>query len=200
MQGSRFSAVVFDLGGVLLRLNDARQTFRFDADDVAFNRVWLESAAVRSFERGEISTEQFASSAVEELGLPYDEDEFLSRFRGWPGGLFPGIEQLLEEVTTSVTTALLSNTNPVHWHQRGVSSSLRARIDHLFLSFETGLSKPDLEAYAQLTRRLACAAEDILFLDDNALNVDAATRFGIDARLTQGQNELRDTLESAGIL
>ena len=188
------SLVVFDLGGVLLRLNDVRESFGLDADDTDFLRIWLESPAVRMFECGEIEELEFAGKILAELQLPYDHHEFMRRFRAWPGGLFPGIPELLERIPQHTATAILSNTNPVHWHQGNIDDTLRSRIDHLSLSYETGLLKPDDESFTRVIEHFGCAPRETLFVDDNPLNIAAANRLGIRARLTRGYDELHDVL------
>jgi putative hydrolase of the HAD superfamily len=112
---SRIAVVVFDLGGVLLELREARTNFGFDGDDSTFNETWLRSAAVRRFERGDIDRDAFSVQVMQELRFPYDSEEFLRRFERWPKALYPGIDELIDALPDNVEKALLSNTNAVHW-------------------------------------------------------------------------------------
>ena len=61
--------------------------------------------------------------------------------------------------------------------------SLSGRLDRTFLSFRTGLLKPDREAFAQVTAAYELPAEAFLFFDDNPLNISAATAIGMNAAL-----------------
>lgn len=200
MPDSRISLVVFDLGGVLLRLRDARTTFGLDADDSSFIRTWLKSESVRRFERGKIGDETFAQQVVQEMGLPYDHHEFLQRFGSWPDGMYQGIAELLERIPDHIDTALLSNTNALHRNQGSIDETLRSRIGHLFLSYETGLLKPDEEAFVQVLEHFDRTPGEVLFLDDNPLNIAAADQLGITARLTRGDREVREILEAERLL
>jgi HAD superfamily hydrolase (TIGR01509 family) len=197
---NRISLVVFDLGGVLLRLRDARTTFGLDADDSSFIRTWLKSESVRQFECGEIGIETFARQVVRELELSYDHGEFLHRFGSWPDGMYQGIPELMERIPDHVGTALLSNTNAMHWNQGNIDETLRSLMDHLFLSYETGLLKPDEEAFVQVLEHFGRAPQEVLFLDDNPLNIAAANQLGIVARLTRGIREAQEVLEAQRIL
>jgi FMN phosphatase YigB (HAD superfamily) len=197
---NQISLVVFDLGGVLLRLRDARTTFGLDADNSSFIRTWLKSESVRQFERGEIGDETFAQQVVQEMELPYDHSEFLQRFGSWPDGMYQGIPELLERIPDHIGTALLSNTNALHWNQGSIDETLRSRIDHLFLSYESGLLKPDEEAFVQVLEHFSRAPQEVLFLDDNPLNIAAAKQLGITARLTRGEREVREILEAERLL
>jgi putative hydrolase of the HAD superfamily len=196
----KFSYVVIDLGGVLLELNNTRSTFAYAASDEAFKEVWLTSPSVRRFERGDVGAPQFAEQVVRELGLPYGPREFLRRFAAWPGTLFPGTLELLEQLKGYAATALLSNTNPVHWNRQDIGATLLPLFDQVLLSFQTGLLKPDADVFADLIERCDCAPGTILFLDDNSLNVDAAIQLGIAARHVRGVNELKSVLQSEHIV
>jgi len=194
------SVVVFDLGGVLLQLRDARSNFGFDADDAAFNETWLKSKSVRRFERGEIDHDAFAAQVVKELYLPYGNDEFLQRFERWPKALYPGVCDLIDTLSGRVQTALLSNTNAVHWNRSDIGERLRHRLDHCFLSFETGELKPDPSSFIQLLDKLQCESRQALFFDDNALNIEAALELGFRAHLTRGAGELHEQIAQTGLL
>lgn len=194
MSGPGIEVVVFDLGGVLLRLNEARSTFGLEQDDSTFIQTWLMSESVRAFERGDIGEIEFAGRVRDEFELPYDGHEFLRRFRDWPDALYPGVTDLLDQIPGSAGTALLSNTNSVHWYHGDIDAALRPRIDHIFLSFETGLLKPDQDAFIQITRQLHCVPGKILLLDDNPLNITAAAQLGFITRLTRSMDDLRTAL------
>jgi putative hydrolase of the HAD superfamily len=180
-------AVVFDLGGVLLRLRDPVKTFGLDLgpgiDEGQFQRRWLLSPAVREFERGAIDQEAFARAIVAELALPMDWPAFLERFDAWPEDLFPDALPLLDAIPAGTGRGLLSNTNALHWGRADVAGLLAGCFDRTFLSFETGLLKPDPEAFMQVPRGFDCEARAVLYFDDNPLNVDAARQAGMQAHL-----------------
>ena len=60
----------------------------------------------------------------------------------------------------------------------------------ILYSHEVGLAKPDRRVYALLCERLDVSPDELVFLDDGPLNVDAACQFGIHGVLH------RDTVES----
>jgi putative hydrolase of the HAD superfamily len=73
-------------------------------------------------------------------------------------------------------------------------------FDLHFPSHLTGKIKPDVEAYAQVIDALKCGPADILYLDDNKLNTDAAESIGITAVQVKGVQEAERALLEAGIL
>lgn len=190
-----FKAVVFDLGGVLLRLRDPIENFDLRIPEALFLERWLKSPSVREFERGAIDTPTFAKMVVNELELSMDWNEFIERFDAWPEQLFPDTQSLLDAIPSSADRVLLSNTNAVHWERRNISGELAGRFDREFLSFRTGLLKPDREAFSQVSKACRCLPGEVLFFDDNPLNVAAATEFGMRSFLTKDPAEVRKVLD-----
>ncbi len=190
--------ILFDLGGVLLDLNDPYDTFEMPRDGTDFHERWLLSDAVRALECGQLSVAEFVRKIVIEFELPYGEQRFLENFSRWPKCLFPEAISLLESLDGEANIALLSNTNAVHWERADIAGVLQPRFDQVFLSYRTGLLKPDREAYEAVIGHYGCSPASILFLDDNPLNVDGAKDVGIHALLTRGADELKNNLRAVG--
>ena len=53
--------------------------------------------------------------------------------------------------------------------------------DYVFLSFEMGLKKPNVELFKLVQSKLQFKTKDILFIDDRKVNVEAALAFGWNA-------------------
>ncbi|MEU8383591.1 HAD-IA family hydrolase [Streptosporangium sp. NPDC048865] len=58
-----------------------------------------------------------------------------------------------------------------------------AAFDHRFYSCRMALSKPDPAIFEEVLRRLGAVPGDVTFIDDRAVNVDAAAALGINALL-----------------
>jgi putative hydrolase of the HAD superfamily len=186
---------VFDLGGVLLQLKDPVTNFGLELSEAEFLECWLKSPSVREFERGASDAETFGKAIVRELGLAMDWREFLERFDAWPERIYPETIALLDAVPAGIGRALLSNTNATHWDRSDIAAALSGRFDEIFLSFRTGLLKPDQEAFVQVTRAYGMPAEAFLFFDDNRLNVSAAAATGMHAVLCKGPSEALRVLQ-----
>ena len=161
---------------------------------------WLHSDAVRRFETGRMDASAFAIGVTEEFALPVPPDQFLRSFADWPMELFPGTAGMLSRIPDAYRCAVLSNSNALHWPRIICDLDLGSLIPSHFVSHLTGRIKPDGEAFAQVTGTLACLPEEVLFLDDNRLNVDAAERFGMHAVRVQGSAEAHHALIEFGIL
>lgn len=192
--------VVFDLGGVLVRLGGVpvlRRLLGTDSDEEIW-RLWLQSSWVRRYERGHCSTREFAHGMTEEYRLSLSADEFLEAFAGFPLGLYDGAAELVGSL--AVPGACFSNTNELHWTHQRDAWRLREMFQHTFVSHEMGLVKPDPEAFLHVIEALGCPPERVLFLDDNALNVDGARAVGIDAHRADGVDAAREILRERGLL
>ncbi len=196
---SDVQVVVLDLGGVLLKLHDPLATFELNLPKEDFLATWLLSPSVRRFERGDISTSRFATDIAEEFALPYTPAEFLRRFESGPDTLYEGMPELLDSIGQRYEIALLSNTNEVHWNRDDIGGRLAPVLHAVFLSYQTRHLKPETSAFEDVQQHFGVDVDEILFLDDNPLNISAASKFGMQARLTRGFVNLVENLRRAGI-
>lgn len=172
-----------------MRLRDPLRTFGIPGTQAEFFERWLLSPVVREHERGAIGVADFAAGMIAELGLAMEPAEFIERFRAWPERLYPETPALLAAIPENIPRVLLSNMNAAHWDRTDISGALEGLFDRQFLSFQTGLLKPDAAAFRQVLEACAIPAANVLFFDDSPHNVDAAARLGIEARLCRGPGE-----------
>jgi glucose-1-phosphatase len=194
--------VLFDLGGVLIDFGGVgpmKELAGIESDDELWQR-WLTCRWVRSFERGDCSAEDFAMGMVGDWGLPVEPDAFLAEFESWPGGTLAGAEALLDHVRQVVPAGCLSNTNALHWDKQFEQWPILDAFDFRFLSFELGIVKPDRALFDRVAQLLPVPRERVLFLDDNAINVDGAVAGGFVARQVRGVDEARAALVAVGVL
>lgn len=198
----RLDVVLLDLGGVLIELVGVERMLEWAPDlgttDELWRR-WLHSPAVRRYETGDGTREQFADGVIAEFGLPVDRDAFLAEFAWWPRALFDGVDELLSSLARRYTVASLSNTNELHWERFSREWSLPERFHHNFPSHEVGRLKPDAGYFLHVLDALGVPPERSLFVDDNAINVAAAAKLGIVARRAVGPEGVRAVLAALGL-
>ncbi len=199
--GDAVDAVVFDVGGVLVRLGGVERMVHHSglASAAAVWERWLACPWVRDFERGRCSADAFAAGVVTTWELDIEPGRFLDEFATWPEGPLPGARDLVAEVAATVPVAVLANTNAVHW-RRAEAWGFADRCAHRFLSHELGMVKPDAEIFDHAAAVLSLPPGRILFLDDLATNVEAARRRGFQARRVEGPAEARAQLVRTGLL
>ena len=71
---------------------------------------------------------------------------------------------------------------------------VRPLFDRLYPSFELGVAKPDPTIFKLVLDDLDLAPEEVVFLDDHQINVDAAESVGITARCVSSPQEARRQL------
>lgn len=193
--------VLFDLGGVLIELGGVDvfgELIGVKNPDEIWSR-WLSSPWVRRYERGQCTRDEFATGMVLENRIDLSPEEFLQLFRDWPGGLLPGAAELVRGLSDGVTLACLSNTNEMHWNEQKNAEIVRELFERRFLSHELGLIKPDREIFDLVVMQLDCRPCEVLFLDDNLLNVQGARAAGLDAHRVGGVEDSRALLASRGL-
>ncbi|PDO83088.1 glucose-1-phosphatase [Kosakonia pseudosacchari] len=189
---------IFDLGNVIV--------------DIDFNRVlgaWSDFSRVplatlkQSFtmgepfhqhERGEISDEDFAKALCHEMALPLSYEQFST---GWQA-VFVALRKEVVDIMHKLReqghrVVVLSNTNRLHttyWPEQ--YPEIQAAADHIYLSQEMGMRKPEARIYQQVLAREGFSAEDSVFFDDNADNIAGAEQLGITSILVTDKTTIPD--------
>jgi putative hydrolase of the HAD superfamily len=179
------TTVIFDLGGVLVRTED-RQPRQQLAETYGLTFQELEglvygSATAKQATIGKISADTHKNAVLESLGLPASSlKEFGDRF--WGGDrLDKVLVDLIRGFQGEYTTALLSNAwddlRPMLVNNWKIADA----FDHIFISGEMGMAKPDPAIYRDAISRLAVAPAEVVFLDDFIENIEAAREAGWNA-------------------
>jgi HAD superfamily hydrolase (TIGR01509 family) len=198
---SNIKAVLFDMGGVIVQLDSLENVLGPSAlNSVEIWNAWILSEAVQQFERGHYSVEHFAAEILGELELEGTVEAFIERFIAFPQGLYPGAVDVVQDVPNDVITALLSNTSEIHWENQKDADVVRSLCDRSYLSYELGLAKPEREIFDHAVADLDLAASQVLFIDDNQINVDGARAGGLRAGLAKGPDEARQVLRTFGVI
>ena len=193
----RFDALLFDFGGVLIDYASGPRLLEwlnYSISPETLWRRWLLSPAVRAFESGKCSPEQFAADVVAEFSLPVNVADFLIEFAVWPRALMPGATDLLRSLRGRFQLASFSNTNTLHWKHVQSQFDLLEHFDFHFPSHITGRIKPDEDGFRHIVDALGCSAKQILFFDDNPLNIDGARAVGFEAVRVDGPDDIRRAL------
>ena len=196
-------AIVFDLGGVLVELSGVPAMLRWTSlpmDEEPLWQRWLTSPSVRAFETGRITAESFADQIIDEMKLTANRDQFLQAFIAWPLGLYAGVPDLLTNLRKRFTVGCLSNTSALHWPRLMNEMGLEHHLDHRFASHLMGKIKPDAECFEHMLRDLNLSPHQVLFFDDNAINVEGAKKVGIHATRVKSVAEIERYLTGIGFL
>ena len=108
----------------------------------------------------------------------------------------PGTVELLAALHAGGTrVALLSNAG-FDFSDPFRHSPMAAFFEAMFVSAELGLIKPNPEIYRVTARELGITLEQMVFIDNKKINVDAAVALGVTGHVFTTVAELRGFLES----
>lgn len=188
--------VVFDLGNVLVRLNNPlmyQELARVGgcSQDELDKLITIEAD---DYVTGQVDTEAFCKHIASKLPAKPATTDLCTAFCCQLGEPFTAMEELVAQVSSRINTACLSNTVPIHWdyafqHYPVMKYFLQAMPSH-----ELEAKKPDLEMYQKAERLLNASGEEILFFDDSQDNVEGAQLAGWQAFQFSTPQACRDKL------
>ena len=178
-------AVIFDYGGVLVRMQDEtprqRLADRYGLRLDTIYRLLFDSESARLAAVGEITTEKHWQTVAALLKTPVPElPEFIYQF--WSAdGL--NQEQLadIRSLRGKYKIGLLSNAFDDLRAMLVERWQIADLFDDLVISAEVGLVKPDARIYQLAVERLGVAPETTVFLDDVEENIAGARVAGLQA-------------------
>jgi haloacid dehalogenase superfamily, subfamily IA, variant 3 with third motif having DD or ED len=205
MNSTEIKTIVFDLGGVIIKLNMQESVRRFIEVGLLNAAEVLDPYHQRGFflelEEGKISEEMFFDEVRREAG-EYITDEDI-RWAWW--GFIEEIQEyklrLLEELREKgYRLLLLSNTNPCimnlamspDFSESG--KSLADYFDQCYLSYEMGCVKPSDEIFRKMIDDSKIAPAETLFVDDGPANIEAGKRFGLKTLQPENGEDFREAL------
>ena len=198
------TAVVFDLGGVLIDW-DPRYLYRTLFDDEAAMEDFLATVTTPEWNRAQDAGRPWAE-AVEELAARHPEKRDLieAYWHRWPETLGDAIEPtvaVLDELrSTSVRLYALSNWSGETFPKARPRYPFLEWFDGIVISGDERLAKPDPRIFDVLMARYEVNPAETVFIDDHAPNVEAATALGFAAiQFTDGPT-LRADIARLGLL
>lgn len=165
-----------------------------------FDELWplVNRRAWPAFERNELDEAAFLGAFFRD-GRDFDHAGFLAMIADgyrW----MDGMEGLLTELRTA-NVAMHALSNYPTWSERIEERLELSRfLEWTFVSWKTGVRKPDAESYLGAARTLGVAPGACLFVDDRESNCEAARAVGMPAHRFDGAQGLRAALVERGLL
>jgi putative hydrolase of the HAD superfamily len=174
-------AIIFDLGGVLIDLDENKliQEFRNSSlSSISANRKGGWDKECSLYETGKINTNQFIELSIRRYNLNLTPTQFK---RGWNTiiiGESCGAVECLKNLRHKYLIYIASNTNPLHFNFIKYNFSIFNYIDRYTLSYKVSLLKPDPEFFIKAQEDMLGGKPPFLYIDDSKENVEAATKVG----------------------
>lgn len=199
MMGGVATDFIFDLGGVLLDLDMQRaaaacrqvgidaKLFLSDTPGTSTLADGLSAGKlIADYQVGLVTSEQFLA-LVQRHCPPGTTPQTIVDMWNACIGTMPRhrLDLILQLRRLGYRTHLLSNTNQLHWDYirrlcfSDTGYTCADLFDHVFLSQEVHLAKPDPAIYRHAVRQIGSPAGQCFFIDDSKVNVEAARREGL---------------------
>jgi FMN phosphatase YigB (HAD superfamily) len=183
---TKISAIIFDLGGVLLDLDQERTIRTFARLGVDLEELNTRSTIFNDFETGKIAAADFRQGIKSVLKGEITDEQIDQAWNAMLLETNPERFEIIGALRSRFKTYLLSNTNSIHidsFHQYldGFSglNTWNTLFDKQFLSYEIGLRKPGKEIYQYVLDAIGCKGNECLFIDDSVPNLNGAEAAGI---------------------
>lgn len=192
-------AIIFDLGGVLLRTVDLKPRQRL-ASRLGMSRLELEEMIFdrdsgNRAQKGEITARQHWENLRRQLGYSTDElKNLLDEFFG-QDELDVAMLDYIRELHQIYKTGLLSNAWDAIRQAISRDWHMEDAFDSIILSSEVGLLKPDPVIFHLAIERLGVQANQTIFVDDMLRNVEGAKIAGLLGVHFQNSLQMRADLE-----
>jgi 2-haloacid dehalogenase len=198
------SAVVFDLGGVLIDWNP-RYLYRKLFPTEAEMELFLSSVCTAEWNLQQDAGRTFAEAgaALKSVhpGSARMIDAWFERFDEMMAGPIAGTVDVLAELRQQdVPLFALSNWSVETFPFAQRRFKFLQWFRGIFLSGEAHLVKPDLRIFRCFCETFALAPEQIVYIDDLRHNVEAAGNVGMHAILFTDPTSLREELVQLGCL
>lgn len=198
---SQIRAIVFDVGGVLIRTTDhsPRRSWerRLGLESGEAEAIVLNSEMGHRAQRGKITTVELWAWVNDHLALGENLADFRRDF--WAGDtLDEPLLQLVKLLNRDYQLAIISNATD-SLLQTLESYDLTEEFDLIVGSAYEGIMKPDPGIYERTLARLGREADETVFIDDSQNNVAGAAAVGMHAVLFTSTEELIEALAELGV-
>jgi len=198
------TAVIFDVGRVLYDWDPRILYERLIDDDRALD-AFLRDVVTIDWHFQHDAGRDFADTSAE-LATLYPQHAALiaawgPRFNESIGAGIAGMHAIVEELDSAgVPLFAITNFSHEFWPPfRAREAKLFDRFRDIVVSGEEKMVKPDAAIYRLALDRFGLAAEDAVFVDDNAANVAAAQALGIESVLFTTAADFRARLVALGL-
>jgi putative hydrolase of the HAD superfamily len=164
---------------------------------IAFDqlRALRDPEAWPAFELGQIDGDEYArryfkNRAVPALDFAALQAAMFARYR-----LLEGMEPLLERLAGDHQICIMSNYNRPWYEEVRARFALDRYVSAHYPSFEIGARKPEPRYFQSVLERLSIPASALVFIDDRAVNVQAAREAGITAIRFESSSQLAEELD-----
>lgn len=204
MNDAVVKGVVFDLGGVVIDWNPMHLYRKVFDGDVVTAKNFLDTICTDAWNGEQDKGRDLITATAERVALYPEWSRQIRAYYGrWIemiGGPIPGaFELMLELKAAGLPLFALSNWHCETFAKVRYDYPSFGLFDEIVLSGEHGVIKPDARLYQIALRCFGIPAENLVFIDDRAVNIEGAAKVGMRGLLFTGVDDLRRGLIALGL-
>ena len=201
MIDSHIKNIIFDFGGVLIRIdyNATLQAFK-ELGIANIETMYTQAEQVDLFnaiETGKISAQQFINSLLDHLPSGTSPNKVVAAWNAMILDVPTETIQLLDRLSEQgYHLFLLSNTNSIHidvaLRRWSIASSkdIYSYFKHVYLSHEINMRKPDPQIFEFVCMEQGLDPNETLFIDDSIQHIEGARTIGLNTHHLLSMKEL----------
>ncbi|SMO73752.1 HAD family hydrolase [Solitalea koreensis] len=198
--------IIFDYGNVIFKIDFklASQAFKdlglSNIDELYGHK--LQEKFFDQLEKGEINARQFTTELKKHLPEGVSEQQIIDAWNALLIGIPVGNLELLLQIKSKYRSFLLSNNNEIHYdwiidylNKVWKIDSMASYFEKDYYSHLMGMRKPDAEIFESVLRSHQLNPSETLFIDDSPQHLETAKKIGLQTRLVQPGESLKEVLE-----
>lgn len=200
MQINNFENIIFDLGGVIINLDESRTIKAFARLSrqpfASINKQILNFDEYHLLEKGLISNHEFRNLVRRKFDIEASDEQIDACMNAMLLDIPIERIELLKSLK-KFSLFLLSNTNAIHYaffnqivNKLTGEDNIDAYFDKTYYSHKVHMRKPDSEIFKLVISENNLNPRTTLFLDDNQINLDGARSVGIQTLHVQNPAQL----------
>ncbi len=198
-------ALLFDFGGVLVDIDFDLAFTEFESisslSSHDIKQRFQMDEMYQKHEVGQIDWAEYAQHLRSTFSLNAADDAIAQAWNAIFKNEITATTQAIKRAKDKVGCFMFSNTNPTHqifWMNK--YADIVELFDHVFVSSEMGLRKPELAAFQAVATVMGCELSEIMFFDDTQENVDGAQDAGMQAVLVKNSDDVIAKLNELNLI
>jgi putative hydrolase of the HAD superfamily len=198
----QIKTVLFDLGNVLAVIDFHKfwssLGFLRPEDIAPFADGY--TSWTRQFECGFVSTNEYLTGLQSVFGRRFNAEQLEQAFANIIQEPVDGMMDIVKRVSREHRTALVSNTNEIHYKVSLEKFDVLGILHKHYLSHKMYVMKPAHDFYDAIINDQKIDPPELLFIDDIAENVNAAKSAGMQAVKFDNPAQLEEILKTLRVL